>query len=336
VILYVGNILSGHGYTPTFIELLAPKLSDKYELKTASSKKNQISRMIDMMGMLFKFRKQINLLLIDSYSRRAFWYTYILALLSKIYGIKYVPILRGGGYPERLKKSPSKCNFIFSNSFKNISPSLYLKKSFEDENFDVEYIPNFLPIGEYKFKERVSVSPKLLWVRSFHKIYNPVLAIEVLNELKKKFPDAILCMVGPDKDGCLKDVIERTSELKLNDSVVLKGKLSKEEWRRLSEEYDIFINTTDFDNHPVSVIEAMALGLPVVSTDVGGMSFLIDDASNGLLVPRNETLQFAGAITRLCNDPDLTKEISLNARKLAESFDWEIVKLKWSELIESA
>ena len=62
------------------------------------------------------------------------------------------------------------------------------------------------------------------------------------------------------------------------------GKLSKQEWRDLSKDYNVFINTTNFDNTPVSVIEAMALGIPVVSTNVGGLPFLITDKVDGVLV----------------------------------------------------
>src|SRR5690606_41312383 len=62
------------------------------------------------------------------------------------------------------------------------------------------------------------------------------------------------------------------------------GKLKKKEWIKLSAAYDIFINTSDIDNTPVSVIEAMALGLPVVSTNVGGIPYLIEEGKTGLLV----------------------------------------------------
>lgn len=336
MIIYAGNILSGHGFTPTFIELLAPKLSEKYEVVAVSQKRNQVLRMTDMIRTFFKYKNKTDLVLIDSYSRKAFWYTYILARLCVRHDVKYIPILRGGGYPERLKRSPGKCRFIFSNSFRNVSPSLYLKKNFEDEKFIVEYIPNFLPIDEYSYKERSIIRPKLLWVRSFHEIYNPVLAIEVLAELKKKYPNAELCMVGPDKDGSMKKVVETTSKLGLKDSVVFKGRLSKKDWHKLSEDYDIFINTTDFDNHPVSVIEAMALGIPVVSTNVGGIPFLINDYINGMLVPRNDAKKFLAALTELIENPELAKSISESARKFAETLDWELIKVKWFEIINAA
>ncbi len=334
MILYAGNILSEYGYTPTFIELLTPKLSERYEIKAVSNKKNQIVRMLDMINNLLINKSKIKLLLIDSYSRRAFWYTYILAKLAHHFKIPYIPILRGGGYPERIIQSPGKCNFIFSNSQKNISPSLYLKTKFEEKGYDVDYIPNFIPVCKYVFKLRDFLKPKLLWVRSFHEIYNPLLAVEILKELKVKHPEAELCMVGPDKDGTLREVEEKAKKLNVINSLKLTGKLSKKEWINLSVNYDIFINTTNFDNHPVSVIEAMALGLPVISTNVGGIPYLIENNVNGLLVPPNDPGVFIRAINKILENNEFSKKMTNRAREMVERFDWDVIKYKWFDTID--
>lgn len=334
MILYAGNILSKFGYTPTFIETLTPKLSEIYDLISVSNKKNQVLRMLDMIKAVYINRKSLKLVLIDSYSVRAFWYTYILAKLCNRFQIPYIPILRGGGYPYRLISSPKKCKFIFENSYINISPSVYLKEHFENSGYEVTYIPNFIPIKSYKYKNRNLTRPNILWVRSFHDIYNPMLAIEILKDLKLKHPEAKLCMVGPDKDGSLIKVEEASIENKLNGSLILTGKLSKKEWTDLSEDYDIFINTTNFDNHPVSVIEAMALGLPVISTNVGGIPFLIKDREDGVLVPANDKEKFVYEIENLISDNKFASEISVKARKKAEEFDWDQVKCKWFEVID--
>jgi hypothetical protein len=81
MIYYAGNKLSKFGYTPTFIETLTPKLSEYYDLISVSEKENKILRLTDMVSNLISNRHKIKFVLIDSYSVKAFWYTYILAKL---------------------------------------------------------------------------------------------------------------------------------------------------------------------------------------------------------------------------------------------------------------
>jgi len=333
MIFYAGNVLSKHGYTPTFIETLTPKFSEYYEIISVSDKKNQILRLADMVFQFLKNKKNIDVVLIDSYSLKAFWFTFVLSVLSRIYKIPYLPILRGGGYPERLINSRRLCEIVFKNSAINISPSVYLKTHFEHSGFNVKYIPNFIPLENYKFKSRTAFKPKLLWVRSFDRTYNPVLAVKALKILKVVYPEAGLCMVGPDKDGSINTVKEFINQNDLGSSVILTGRKSKSEWIKLSEEYDIFINTTNYDNHPVSVIEAMALGLPVVSTNVGGIPFLIEDYKDGLLCKPESEAELAEKIELLLNNGKLAEEIALNARNKVEQYDWEIVKEKWFDVL---
>ena len=334
MILYAGNILSSHGYTPTCIESLAPKLSEFYDVMTVSDKLSQKSRLIDMAGALMRNRKKISAVLIDSYSLKAFWFTYVLSQMCRIYGIPYIPILHGGSYPDRLRNSPVLCRQVFSNSYINVSPSHYLHEHFMQEGFNVKYIPNFLRLSDYPCTFRSKIRPKLLWVRSFHELYNPMLAAEAFGLVKARYPEAELCMIGPDKDGSMMSVKEKLKIEGLTDSVRITGKLSREEWTHLSGQYDIFINTTNFDNHPVSVIEAMALGLPVVSTRVGGIPYLIEDNSDGLLCEPGSAVSFADKIFILIEKPDIAQSISANARKKAEGFDWERLKNEWTGLLD--
>ena len=149
--------------------------------------------------------------------------------------------------------------------------------------------------------------------------------------LKKKGMDASLCMVGPDKDGSLNHCKKIATQLNL--PITFPGLLQKKEWIELSKDYNIFINTTNFDNMPVSVMEAMALGMPVISTNVGGMPFLLDNKENGVLVPANNPEAFVDAIIELCAQPEKVKNLTQNARTKMEGFDWEKVKHRWDDVL---
>src|SRR5690606_3884763 len=215
-------------------------------------------------------------------------------------------------------------------------PSLFLKDIFEGQGYKVRHIPNFIEIDNYPFRMRSRTRPKLLFVRSFHKQYNPVLAVRILKATLESFQDSTLCMVGPDKDGSLHAVTSTAKELRLSDRLRITGGLSKKEWTALSVDYDFFINTTNYDNMPVSVIEAMALGMVVISTNVGGLPRIIKHGVNGILVEPDNQAQFASWIKRIVNNPALAESLSWGARRTAEQFDWSRIEPVWTELIDSA
>ncbi|WP_299550077.1 glycosyltransferase family 4 protein [Seonamhaeicola sp.] len=333
-LLYIGNKLQQTNKTLTTIDTLSKNLQrESYHVISASGKKNKLFRLFDMLYHIVKHRKTTDYVLIDTYSTLNFYYAYLCSKLCVFFKLKYIPMLHGGNLPERLKSSPKLSASIFNKAHVNIAPSLYIKSSFEDSGFEnVECIPNAIEIENYPFKKRHFDKVKLLWVRSFSKIYNPTLAIKIAKILKDKHMDVALCMVGPDNDGSLDEV--KTLAKKLNITVRFTGKLPKEAWIKLSEDYNIFINTTNFDNMPVSVIEAMALGLPVVSTNVGGMSFLIEDGVDGILVRPNDERAFVEAVNKVISSIEDIEKMTLLARKKVENFDWEIVKHQWISVLK--
>ena len=332
-ILYIGNNLVEKTNYATSMDILSSLLKlEGFTIYKSSSKSNKMLRLLEMCFAVFQFRTRVNYVLIDTYSTSNFYYALITSQLSRLFRLKYLPILHGGNLPHRLHHNPTLSSLIFNNSFQNIAPSGYLKYEFELKGYTTLLIPNVIPITKYNFKSRQKLQPKLLYVRSFAKIYNPTMAIEVLKELKKTYSKAVLCMVGPDKDGTLNDVQLLIDRYELHDSVEITGVLSKSEWHKKSEEFDIFINTTNVDNTPVSVIEAMALGLPIVSTNVGGMPFLVENNKDGVLVEKNNAVEMATRIIEILEKNNIS--LAKNARIKAESFDCNIVKNKWVEILK--
>lgn len=332
-ILYIGNNLTKKTKYNTTLILLSNLLQkESFQVIISSDKINKLYRLVDMSYAVFKCRKKVDYILIDTYSTSNFYYALITSQLARIFKIKYIPILHGGNLPERLRSNTLLSSLIFKNSYKNIAPSNYLKEAFEGYGYKTEFIPNILEIENYNYKIRKIIKPRLLWVRAFKEIYNPTMAIRVLKLLKKKFPDATLCMVGPFVDDTYEQTKKLINKFNLQDSVELTGVLLKEQWHKRSEEFDIFINTTNFDNTPVSVMEAMALGLPIVSTNVGGLPFLIKDKFDGLLVPPLSPQLMVASIINILNAEH--PNIGLNARKKVEQFSWENNREKWLKILK--
>lgn len=332
-LLYIGNKLSGQGNTVTSIETLGGFLeSEGVIIYYASSKRNKIVRMLDMLLKTVKYSRKVDFVLIDTYSTINFWYALIISQICRFLKVKYIPKLHGGNLPYRLEKSEFFSKLIFNNAYINTAPSKYLYDNFKKKGFEnLIYIPNTIELSNYPFEEKKYDFPRLLWVRSFSKIYNPLIALKVFELVKQKYPNATLTMVGPRKDESNEEAIQYSEKNNLN--VEFTGKLTKKEWIELSKKTNVFINTTHFDNTPISVIEAMALGLPVVSTNVGGIPYLITHSENGFLVEDSDVDGMASQILKICSNDIKMEEITNSARKLVSNFDWDKVKFLWFKLL---
>ncbi|RMD94615.1 MAG: glycosyltransferase family 1 protein [Calditrichaeota bacterium] len=332
-ILYIGNHLSRGGAYPSVAESLAPYLLPEVQLRLVSHYRNKPLRLAHMLWAVVRFGRKEHPVLIDTYSSLNFWYALLCGIGCRLMGIPYYCVLHGGNLPDRLKRTPQFCRWLFGGARRLISPSGYLQDAFRKAGYEAEVIPNPIPIANYPFKLRDRVRPRLLWVRAFSVIYHPQMAIRVLHELVKDYPDAELCMVGPDKDGSMGKCKAMAEALGIAERVTFTGLLPKDEWIRLSADYDIFINTTNVDNMPVSVIEAMALGLPVVCTDAGGLPYLIKDDKTGLLVSVGDVGEMVARVTQLLDDPEVSARLSVAGRKQAEEFDMEKVAQLWKKLL---
>lgn len=313
---------------------MAPLFQPELNLRLVSRQQNQVLRMLDMLWAVLRYGRKEQPVVIDVYSTLNFYYAFAVGILCRLLNIKYCCVLHGGRLPLRLKNNPTLCKELFGHSWQNIAPSGYLKAAFEAAGYSTKLIPNFIPINNYPYKERKEISPRLLWVRAFEETYNPQLALFVLAAVRKLYPEAQLCMVGPDKDGSMEICRALAAELGLTDQLKFTGRLSKADWILLSADYDIFLNTTNVDNTPISVIEAMALGLPIVSTNVGGLPYLIDDGQNGILVPPAQVEAMTTAVLKILSEPNLAVSLSKNAQIKAAGFDWECVKALWLKILQ--
>lgn len=333
-IVYIGNKLEQSGRTSTTIDTLGPLLESLgYKVRYASHKKALILRFLHMITRVYQCRYWAHYVLIDTYSTRNFWYAITIGKLCKYLKIKYIPLLHGGNLPARLQENHQLVQSFLNNAHVVVSPSDFLGHAFaEATTTSIHMIHNNIQLAVYPFLERPVVKPVLLWVRSFASIYNPMMAINVLKKVRESIPDAQLIMVGPDKDGSMQACKDVATSEEL--PVTFTGLLTRDEWVALSKDCGVFINTSNFDNLPVSLIEAMALGLPVVSTRVGGIPFLITDDDTGYLVAANDDATMAKRVVSLINNPAIVKRMAAAGLHKAAVYDWNVVKEKWIVLLE--
>lgn len=333
--LLVGNHLSHSGQNCSVGEELALHM-DKYgwHMILVSRKVNKFARLLDMLWIIISQQKAYAIAKVDVFSGSAFLWAFFCAWVLKLLGKPLILTLHGGNLPGYASRHPGRVKWLLEKADAVTAPSGYLQEAMQPYRQDIQLIPNALDISRYPFIERTKIQPNLVWLRAFHRIYNPELAIRVVHALQDEFPDVHLIMVGPDKgDGSLQNCQALSAELGVADRIEFIGKVAKPDVPAWLNKADIFINTTNYDNTPISVMEAMACGLCVVSTDVGGVPYLISQHSNGLLVKPDDVQDLAGSIRALLTEPVICSAISRNARSTVERFDWSRVMPLWMDLL---
>jgi glycosyltransferase involved in cell wall biosynthesis len=336
-ILFIGNHLSIKGQNLSVSEELSMHLVDSgCNSILTSSKRNQIFRLLDMVKTIICKRRKYSIAEVDLFSGNAFIWGFLCALVVKMIRKPLILVLHGGNLPFYAKRHRSLVKTILGWSDLVVAPSEYLKESLSFFRNDIRVIPNGLNIRNYQVVNRKGITPSLVWLRAFHKIYNPLMAVQVIDILQKEYPTAHLIMIGPDKrDGSLQKVTDLIRDLQLEDFIEVHGKVAKQDVPAWLTKEDIFINTTNIDNTPISVMEAMACGLCVVSTNVGGLPYLIENNRNGILTSPENPGEMAEVIKNLVRNPSFAAEIAQNARKTAETKDWAKIIPMWEEVFKS-
>jgi glycosyltransferase involved in cell wall biosynthesis len=149
----------------------------------------------------------------------------------------------------------------------------------------------------------------------------------------RELPEATLTMVGPDKgDGSLDRLVELADRLGVSERLKLTGLVEKSRVPELLDESVVFLNTATIDNAPLSLMEAAACGLCIVTTNVGGIRHLWSDGKDAVLVPAGDVAAMAGGVLRVLRDREFAERISAAARRKAEALDWSETLPRWEEL----
>ena len=334
-VLYLGNKFFKYKKVKSVLETLEPLLAEFCDIKTASDKKNQFLRFLDMLYHFFKFGGKADKIIIDVYSTKAFYFAYFFSILSWMFNKEYILFLHGGNLPFRYQQSKKMVTRMFTKAHKIIAPSGYLKDFFEANRFSVELVPNTIELDNYPFKLREKIRPHILALRGFGKPYNPLMALRAINELKNSIPDLKILLLGNENDFFYNDVISYVDENHLSNIVTVKPKCTRDEWVDLSKDYDIMVSNPMIDNTPVSLIEGMALGMCIISTNVGGVPYIINHKVDGLIIENNNVDDLVSSILFIINNSHYSINMSQNARLQVENYSWENVKPLWMNLINN-
>lgn len=334
-VCFIAPLTGGHrGGVTTQGEILY-ELFRKHGLTCCakSDARTRWGRLWDIVRFIIVHRKRISPVVLSVYSGPSFVVADIVARLCRALKIKLVLHLHGGGLPQLFHRKPVWGRRVLARGNVIVVPSRFLQRAVVRMGLDCRIIPNVIELGAYPYRERCRISPRLFWMRSFHPIWNPEMAVRVLAALRSSGESATLVMGGSDK-GSLEGIRRLCRELHVDNAVGLPGFLDGAGKADAGNRADVFLNTNRVDNTPVAVLEACAMGLPVISTNVGGIPDLLTEGETGLMVPSDDADAMTRAVVRLLTDPGLASKLSRNGRRLAEASAWPTVRARWACVFE--
>lgn len=260
----------------------------------------------------------------------ASYFSFLLAplpavLVSKCLGRPVLLNYHSGEAPDHLSRSRVARAALGAVS-QNVVPSRFLADVFSRFGIAAHIIPNVIDRAVFRFRRRNPVRPRLLSTRNFESLYNVGCTLRAFRRVQDVHPDATLTLVGAGSQGEALTRQARALDLR---GVTFAGRVAPEAiWRHYADA-DIYVQTPNIDNMPCSVLEAFASGLPVVSTEAGGVPAILTHNVHGLLAPLDDDARVAAGVLRLLDDPRLAAELAETAYATTDAFVWDGVRDHW-------
>lgn len=211
-----------------------------------------------------------------------------------------------------------------------VVPSDYLVDIFARHGLKAMAVPNFVEIERLPHRRRDILRPVFLSNRNFQALYNVSCVLRAFARIQDRMPEAELIVVG---DGPLRERLRSESNALSLRNVDFVGAVPPDRMAALYDKADVYLNAPDIDNMPNSILEASACGLPMVTSDAGGIPYIVRHDVTALLTPCNDAAALAAAAFRLFDEPGLALRLAAAAHaEILGRYTWPSVKAGWMDV----
>ena len=221
---------------------------------------------------------------------------------------------------------------VFRMADRLLVDSEYLVRVFARSGLQVDCIAIPFDLSGLEYHEAAAMQPVILVDRSLEKVNNVACLIRAFKFVKQKYPRSELMIVG---DGHQRRALEYLVSSGNIHGVTFLGNVGRNDKAALYRQADIYVNSSSVDGTPESILRALVTGLPVVTTDAGGIPHLVSDRVNGLVVAVNNHVAMAERIIELVENPDLAKVLVERGRADSERFHWRSIGSSWRQYYQS-
>ncbi len=251
--------------------------------------------------------------------------------MARLRGTPVVVNYRGGLAAEFLGRQALAVNRTLQFSASLVVPSRFLQEVFAGHGMVAEIIPNVVDVETFRpaaiRQPELRDAPCIVVARNLEQLYGNDTAIRALAILRQDLPGARLSIAGAGPE--LESLRRLARELGVAECVQFTGLLDTAQMVSLYRQADVVLNPSRADNTPNSILEALACGVPVVSSDVGGVPYLVEHSRTAWLVPVDAPERLAEGIVSVIRDEGLRTRLVENGLRLARDFSWPVVRDQW-------
>ena len=247
-------------------------------------------------------------------------------LISKLYGKKIVLNYHSGEAEDHLRRWRRSTIPILNLTDAIAVPSEYLVRVFASFGLQATAIFNLIELDKFVFRERDQLRPIFLSNRNLEAHYGVDSVLRAFALVQQQIPEAVLTVVG---DGRQRPALENlATELNLKQTSFT-GRVEHEEIHRHYANSDVFLNASRIDNQPLSILEAFACGLPVVTTNAGGIPDIVTDEETGFVVDVDDHQALAQRAMKLLSNRNTAATMAAKAREECRKYTWAVVGDRW-------
>lgn len=329
----LAELLTTAGAVVTLVQVNAPYLPAWVGSVPAL---RAVSRLIPYLASLWRAAGNVDMFHIMANSGWS-WHLFAAPAIwvARSRGVPVVINYRGGEAAEFLQRVGPLVRFSMRQTRALVVPSGFLQGVFARFGMQASIVPNIIDLSCFHPRDPVRVAtPHLVVARNLEPLYDNLTAIRAFQTVQTTFPQALLTIAGSGpEEQRLRQFVQ---EMGLTHAVQFVGRLERDAMAALYRSADIMLNPSLADNMPNSVLEAWASGVPVVSTNVGGIPHLAQHGVTAALVPPAEPAAMAQACIALLSDESLWQQFAQAGLKEAQRYTWQRVQPVLSDVYRQA
>lgn len=322
-ILYITNYKQGVGGISVQVDILQKHLKEEAWDVSLFNTSGGVFYRLPLIFRLYNQGKRFDIFHIHGCSYLGFFPIALGVTVGRLLNKKTIVTYHGGGAEGFFKKYPRFVRFFLLKSNVNIVLSGFLGNIFESYSIPFVVIPNVIEMTTQFFPERDKIRPNYISIRTLDTIYNVECIIRAFTLVQIIYPQASLTILG---DGPCRAELEQLTDVLACKNVQFLGRVDNSTIYNYLTKCDIMVSAPLVDNQPVSILECFNAGLLVISSNVGGVPYMIENGVNGYLFESNNVNDLSEKMVLAVADHEKTMNMTKSAKRALEVYEWRNIR----------